>query len=608
MRPSRVPNFSPLASSKRVVLAAALLGLFLPLAASFSQPDKGTVLSAEERKEILDLTLDVYLDPDLSALSSEEKTALDHLIQVGLILEEAYLLSRHERGLQAKNQLEQTAESDGGDFTEFEALFRAFNGPIATTSDNERRPFLAVSPEQPGKNVYPKGVTAEDLEKFLSDHPESRREILAPRSVVRSASKDHIARDLEVLNENPALALLHPDLVQKLEKLQAAEPPMPYYAVPYSIAYSDQMLRAYQELYQAASVLRTVDPDFSAYLENRARDLLSDNYESGDSAWVTGSFGNLNAQIGSYETYDDQVQGVKTFFSTSLLVRDIPRSEELAKAIGGLQEIEDSLPYDTPKKVRSQIPVSIYQVVVDFGQSRGTNTATILPNNPDYARKYGRTILLRHNIMTHPDLFAGSAARFEAAVVPDQATDLTLDGNFQRTLWHEIGHYLGVDTDRAGRPISESLGQFSDLLEEMKADLVSLFAASRLGEGYHTPESLRSVYASGILRTLQSVPPRRTQPYQTMQLMQMNFFLSQGLLRVGDDHRLEIVYDRYPEVVESLLNKVLTVQRSGDREQAARFVEEWTTWNPELHGVLAQRLRSVQKYRYRRVRYAVLGE
>jgi hypothetical protein len=293
----------------------------------------------------------------------------------------------------------------------------------------------------------------------------------------------------------------------------------------------------------------------------------------------------------------------------SLLVRDIERSQQLAQAIGGLQTIEDSLPYEQHKKVRSDIPVGIYSVIADFGQARGTNTATILPNDPNFARKYGRTILLRHNIMTQPDLFAEDAARFRAAVVPDQADDLTLDSNFQRTLWHEIGHYLGVDTDQEGRPITESLGQYSDLLEEMKSDLVSLFAAPYLTSvGYHDEAGLRSVYASGALRTLQLVPPRRTQPYQTMQLMQMNFFLEHGLLTSEPDGRLRIDYQRYAKVVESLLREVLAVQRSGDPKRAAAFVETWGQWDEERHGVLAERLRESQKYRYRRVRYAVLGE
>ena len=70
-----------------------------------------------------------------------------------------------------------------------------------------------------------------------------------------------------------------------------------------------------------------------------------------------------------------------------------------------------------------------------------------------------------------------------------------------------------------------------DLLEEMKADLVSLFAARELHErGAFDDARLRAVYADGIRRVLQKTRPRRDQPYQTMQLIQWNWFLDHGLL------------------------------------------------------------------------------
>ena len=50
------------------------------------------------------------------------------------------------------------------------------------------------------------------------------------------------------------------------------------------------------------------------------------------------------------------------------------------------------------------------------------------------------------------------------------------EGDFQRTLWHEVGHYLGVDRDAQGRTLDAALQEYADALEEMKADLVSLFA------------------------------------------------------------------------------------------------------------------------------------
>ena len=77
----------------------------------------------------------------------------------------------------------------------------------------------------------------------------------------------------------------------------------------------------------------------------------------------------------------------------------------LRQAMKGLQALEDSLPYQNHKKVREDIPVGVYDVVADFGQSRGGNTATILPNESYLARRYGRTILLRANIMRDPNIF-----------------------------------------------------------------------------------------------------------------------------------------------------------------------------------------------------------
>jgi len=273
-----------------------------------------------------------------------------------------------------------------------------------------------------------------------------------------------------------------------------------------------------------------------------------------------------------------------------------------------LQSIEDALPYDSQKSVRSDLPVGVYRVIADFGQARGTNTATILPNEPHLARRYGRTILLRENIMRHPKLFAGTHAEYAAAVLPEHADDLTVDGKFYRTLWHEIGHYLGVDRTADGRSLDEALAQYGNLLEEMKADLVSLFSVGLHHEaGRFTDAQLRSVQAGGVRRVLQKRPPRRSQAYGTMQLMQWNWYLEHGLLEfVPEEGRLRIHYDRYPEVVGSLLREVLAVQAAGSVDRAAAFVERWGAWDDDLHRVIAERIQEAEGFRFRLVRYGEL--
>jgi hypothetical protein len=485
-------------------------------------------------------------------------------------------------------------------------LFRLFKGPIATTLENERIPFLPVDDTVPGKNVYPWGITREAVDDWLNQHPETRNSILAGRSVVRRATPENLQRDLAALSDHPAVNRLQPGLYETLKDMPVDESEL--YAVPYSVAYADPLSRVYALLRDAGAALRDTDPDFADYLDNRARDMLSNDYEAGDASWVTGRFGRLNAQIGSFETYDDELFGAKSFYSLSVLIKDEAESRKLERAVANLQTIEDSLPYSGHKRVRSDIPVGVYEVIADFGQARGANTASILPNDADHARKYGRTILLRRNIMTNPKRFEETQAAWNAAVAEPFHSDLTLFGGYYRTLWHEIGHYLGVATDEQGRSLDIALEQYSDLLEEMKADLVSMYAASALRQtGFYDDDEVRAVYAAGIFRTLQIVKPRRDQPYQTMQLMQMNYFLQKGLLDFDPDSgALLIDYDRYHEVVGALLGEVLAIQSAGDPQRAAAFVDRYALWDENLQGVLAEKMRGVLKYRYVLVTYAAI--
>lgn len=562
---------------------------------------------AERRREVLEQTLEIRLAPDLSGLGAAERATVQELLAVGELFQRIYESSLHPQALEARAALERP----GAD-ADLARLYRLFEGPIATTLDNRREPFLAVEPEAPGKNVYPWRAGAAEIELYLAAHPEEREALLAERTVVRRATDANLARDRAAIDRHPVLAALHPDLADRLRARVVARDDAAFYAVPFSVAWADELVAAQRGLFRAAQKIEAVDAELARYLRNRGRDLLSDDYESGDAAWVTGRFGRLNAEIGAYETYDDALFGVKAFHAFSLLLRDEAATRELERSLGGLQEIEDALPYEPPapkRRVRSDLPVGVYQVIADFGQARGTNTATILPNDALFSRRYGRTILLRQNVMTHPDLFAIAERRWRAAMAPAHAAELVAEGGFQRTLWHEIGHYLGPQETRDGRPLDQSLAEWADALEEMKADLVSLFALERLHEqGRASAERLRAVRASGVLRTLQNHRPRRDQPYQTMQLAQFNWFVERGLLAPDDQGRLEIRYERYPETVAALLREILATQSAGDGRAAGEFFARWTTWTDELHEPLARRLREAEGPRYRLVRYAALGE
>src|SRR5215813_13108597 len=571
--------------------------------------------SLEKSQPIIDKTQTIRLTPELTQLTDGERKAVAKLLETGQIFQRLYEAQRHKQALQSYQSLV-ALDKRAGSSTETQnllTLYRLNQGPIATTLENKREPFLAVEPTTPGKNVFPWGVTKDEIEAFLKTHPDKRDQIMDPRTVVRRALPANARADLAVLTRYPVLDTLNPGLRAELTQVARREGPSAkltegFYAVPYAVAYADEMIKTYGLLNEAASALQGTDDEFARYLRNRARDLLSNDYESGDAAWVTGHFKNLNAQIGSYETYDDELYGVKTFFGLSLLLMRIPETTALRQAMKGMQALEDSLPYQHHKRIREDIPVGVYDVVADFGQTRGGNTATILPNESYLARRYGRTILLRANIMRDPNIFSSVSHTLEAAIGEEQAKALTPDGNFYRTLWHEVGHYLGVDRTKENRELDDVLQEDSSVLEEMKADLVSLFVAEPLHkQGYYTDAQLRSVYAGGILRVLQNNKPRRDQPYNTMQLMQWNFFLENGLLTF-ENRKLSVHYDKYHDVVGKLLKIVLDTQYEGDKAAADRFIDQYTTWRDDVHGAIAKNIRDSQQYRFRLFRYAALGE
>ncbi|HKQ51899.1 MAG TPA: hypothetical protein VJT74_05985, partial [Pyrinomonadaceae bacterium] len=72
--------------------------------------------------------------------------------------------------------------------------------------------------------------------------------------------------------------------------------------------------------------------------------------------------------------------------------------------------------------------------------------------------------------------------------------------------------------------------------------------------------------------------------------------------------RLKINYDKYHQTVGKMLTKVLEVQYEGDKAASDRFIVQYTTWDENLHGVVAKNIREQQGYRFRLFTYAALNE
>ncbi len=566
----------------------------------------------EKSRPIIEKMGTLRLAPDLGDLGAGERTAVAKLLQVGAIFQTLYEQQLHPQAAKAYAELQALDRQLGSPEAtrNLLAIYRINSGPIAATLDNQREAFLPVEPAQPGCAFYPWGIDKSEVEAWVAAHPDDADAIFAPRTVVRRADAASLRSDLAHLSAHPVLDTLQPGLRQGLERRLAAPDPKALYAVPYAVAYADEMIRAYTLINQTADAVAKDDFEFARFLRDRGRDLLSNDYESGDADWVTSHFKNLNVQLGAYETYDDGLFGVKASFGMSLSRIRRADTDALRVALRGLQALEDSLPYATHKSVRADIPIGLYDVIADFGESRSTNTASIEPNETYITQRYGRIIQLRANIIEDATLRAAYRPAWEAIVAPPFRADLTARGGLNQVMWHEVGHYLGVDTTKDGRPVDVALQEDHNVLEEMKADLVSMFVADALHRrGYHTDEELRAVYASGIFRTTNEAKPRRDQIYETMEVMQFNYFLEQGLVRFdAATGTISIDYTRYHRVVGDLLAAVFELQYQGDKAAADRFIARYSDWKDDLHGVLGAKMLAAERYRFWLMDYAALGQ
>ena len=580
---------------------------------STADPDGSTGLPkgywpADRVRAILDTTLVIELATLPAGLSPAEQETVRRLVAAGRILDEVFQDQLHHQGLKSRDDLRSLHETlRGGSGTrELLELQDLSQGPIATGLDNERLAFLPVVAERPGKNIYPLATERAEIEAFLDDHPDERADILHPYTVVRRSTNASLRRDLAVLRRHPGLALLHPALEARWTAMLADPTRLMFYAAPYTIAWADRLIAVSEELRGAADAIRAEDRDFSDYLHLRARDLLANDYEGGDATWIHGRFGRLDAVIGPYETYDDELFGVKGFFGMRILVRDEARSRSLLAGLAYLQSIEDALPIDLTMVARSDVPIGVFDALADFGQQRfGLAIAEILPNDGDLLRKYGRKIVLSHNLIAAPASAARRQRKWRAAMAPAHHADLTAAGYFEETLWHEIGHFLGPEQQVGGRSFKEAFEDADDVLEELKAELLSGFAASRLRDhGHFVPQQVREIHAALVMACLRPVRPTRTQPYETLWLMVANFLLDRDVLhQVGD--RLGIRYESMDEAVAAMLREVLEIQSHGSRATAEAYIARYSTWD-ERHEAIAAAVRSVEGQRFLRYRNANL--
>ncbi|PYS37960.1 MAG: Zn-dependent hydrolase [Acidobacteria bacterium] len=421
---------------------------------------------------------------------------------------------------------------------------------------DENHPFVGTEPMSAGRGLYPKGLTREQIEQYVKQHPEKKQELYSPYTVVERRGNELVGR--------PYHEVFRPFLEPMTKALREAA------------ALSD-------------------DKAFADFLGQRADALLVDDYYKSDLLWMDLKDPKFDVIFAPYETYLDDVLGVKTSYGGAVLIRNEAESKKLAVYQQYVPDIQDALPLtaeDRPSKRGHATPMEVMDAPFRAGDLRHGYQAVAdnLPNDPRIHQEKGSKKIFFKNFMD---------ARVSHVVLPiakklmraDQAAKASGEGYLAAVLLHEISHGLGSAFAREGGrqvDIREAIGPAYSGLEEAKADVVGMFGLKWLVDRGALPkdrlEEYYASYVAGIFRTLRF---GTAEAHGRAEMMEFNYLSQEkAIVREAATGRYVIDYGRIPTALAQLAKELLEIEATGDRARAENWFKRYDPMPPDLKTAL----------------------
>lgn len=481
--------------------------------------------------------------PVPAGLSAREQKLVAKLVEAGQAMEAIYWEQADPEGLRL---MQSTGDS------KLRRLLQIHGGRWDLLSDNA--PFGGAGPMPPGRNVYPKGWSREQVEAWAKGHPTERQSIYSPFTVIRAKGKS-----LET--------------------------------VPYSRAYAPWIERGAKALREAAGL--SDDATFAKFLRLRADGLEKDDYYESDLAWMDLRDPKFDAIMGPYETYLDGVLGVKTSFSSAVLIRNDAESRKLALYQKYVPEVQDALPLaaiDRPSKKGHATPMEVMDAPFRTGDlTHGYQAvADNLPNDPRiHAKKGSKKIFFKNFMDARVNLVILPLAR--QLMEPGQAALASGEGYMAGTVLHEMAHGLGPNYARAGGKqveINAAVGPLYSALEEAKADVTGMFGLDWMMEHGALPKERSNEYwASYLAGILRSVRYGVAEAHGRAEMMEFNYMFEQGAF-ARENGRYRVRFERIPAAIRKLAKELLEIEATGDRGRAERRFAKYDQMPADLAAAL----------------------
>jgi len=491
------------------------------------------------------------LTTDVSTLTESEKKAMAKIIEACKLMDPIFDRQVMEDYAEVRAKLAEDTSELGRLKLEY---FDIMRGPW--DRQDHHAPFATETPRDPGAGFY-RGVDKDDFTAYLKAHPEERAAL------------------------------------EGLFTLVWAKKDGGYVAQPYSEAYKQWLEPAAKGLLEAAEI--TENPSLAKFLRSRAAAFGTDDYYPSDMDWMDLD-SRVEVTVGPYETYEDELMGLKAAFECFVTVSDPEESKKLAKYKALLPKMEDHLPVPDEVKTKrgSESPIRVVDVVYTSGDARKSvqTIAFNLPNDERVRKAKGaKKVMLRNIIETKFDLILRPIAA--EILDPAQMGELSAKAFFNETLFHELSHSLGpAFTERDGEKVEVRLALENTYspIEECKADVMGAYDILFLIDEGHFEEDFRNkLLVSYFIGLFRSVRFGVGEAHGKGAAVQINRFLEAGAATFDEAAgRFTVHPDRLEAAITALVKDLVMLQHEGDKAAAEALLAKHGKLTPPIEEALAK--------------------
>lgn len=292
-----------------------------------------------------------------------------------------------------------------------------------------------------------------------------------------------------------------------------------------------------------------------------------------------------------------QDAGVKVYAKDSLGARVGVVNKDGTKLLNKLKGLVDVsakfMPYKelyenkkSPNVKQIAVDVDLIALTGDEGAYKSSIvTAQNLPNSDKLAFSIGGG---NRNVYHRQVRKSGNNKNYQKLIAEEFWQYYNPEADHWAVICHENTHSLG--------PNSNTLGKYSSILEEYKADMgMYAFLDEFVQEKCFTEFETKQMMVTGLFRNFMKGRPTLEQAHKTRAVMICNRMLTERAIILDKNNKMHFDFEKIKSLTKTMLAEVVKLQLDADVKQAEEYIQKWFVWSYEIEKI-ASVIRSYNKY------------